>query len=106
MKLKIITTTTNTLSNAKSISKALIDNKLTPCVQILPNILSIYRWNNKIINNNEFLMLIKSSENNLEPCKLIIEKYHNYDIPELIILDGDIIEDDYKTWFNEHSRKI
>ena len=99
MKLKIITTTTNTLSNAKSISKALIDNKLTPCVQILPNILSIYRWNNKIINNNEFLMLIKSSENNLEPCKLIIEKYHNYDIPEIIEFGANVLNNNYSEWF-------
>ena len=99
MKLKIITTTTNTLSNAKSISKALIDNKLTPCVQILPNISSIYRWNNKIINNKEFLMLIKSSENNLEPCKLIIEKYHNYDIPEIIEFEANVLNNNYSEWF-------
>ena len=106
MKIKIIQTTTDSTKTAESISKILVKNNLSPCVQIIPNIKSVYRWKEKLEKTNEILLLIKTIPENVQQCKDIILKYHNYDIPELIVLDGDIIEDDYEAWFIEHCRKI
>jgi len=106
MKIKIIQTTTDSTKTAESISEILVKNNLSPCVQIIPNIKSVYRWKNKLEHSSEILLLIKTIPENVQKCKNIILKHHNYDTPELIVMDGYILEDDYQAWFIEHCRKI
>ena len=106
MKIKIIQTTTDSTKTAESISEILVKNNLSPCVQIIPNIKSVYQWKDKVEHSSEILLLIKTIPENVQKCKNIILKHHNYDVPEVIILDGDIIEDEYEAWFIEHCRKI
>ena len=106
MKIKIIQTTTDSTKTAESISEILVKNNLSPCVQIIPNIKSVYRWKENLEKTNEILLLIKTIPENVQKCKNIILKHHNYDVPELIVMDGYILEDDYQAWFIEHCRKI
>ena len=106
MKIKIIQTTTDSTKTAESISEILVKNNLSPCVQIIPNIKSVYQWKDKVEHSSEILLLIKTIPENVQKCKNIILKYHNYDTPELIAMDGYILEDDYQAWFIEHCRKI
>ena len=106
MKIKIIQTTIGSIKIAKSISELLVNNNASPCVQIITNVKSVYRWKNKLEQSCEILLLIKTIPEKIQQCKDIILKHHNYDIPELIVLDGDIIENDYEAWFIEHYRKI
>ena len=106
MKIKIIQTTIDSIKIAESISELLVSNNASPCVQIISNVKSVYRWKNKLEQSSEILLLIKTIPEKIQQCKDIILKYHNYDIPELVVLDGDIIRDDYEAWFIEHCRKI
>ena len=106
MKIKIIQTTIDSIKIAKSISELLVKNNLSPCVQIIPNIKSVYQWKDKVEHSSEILLLIKTIPENVQKCKNIILKHHNYDVPELIVMDGYILEDDYQAWFIEHCRKI
>ena len=106
MKIKIIQTTIDSIKIAKSISELLVNNNASPCVQIISNVKSVYRWKNKLEQSSEILLLIKTIPEKIQQCKDIILKHHNYDIPELIVLDGDIIEDYYEAWFIEHYLKI
>ena len=106
MKIKIIQTTIDSIKIAKLISELLVNNNASPCVQIISNVKSVYRWKNKLEQSSEILLLIKTIPEKIQQCKDIILKHHNYDIPELIVLDGDIIEDDYQAWFIENCRKI
>ena len=106
MKIKIIQTTTDSTKTAESISGILVKNNLSPCVQIIPNIKSVYQWKDKVEHSSEILLLIKTIPENVQKCKNIILKHHNYDVPELIVMDGYILEDDYQAWFIEHCRKI
>ena len=52
MKIKIIQTTTDSIKTAESISEILVKNNLSPCVQIIPNIKSVYRWKEKFKKTN------------------------------------------------------
>ena len=106
MKIKIIQTTIDSIKIAESISELLVNNNASPCVQIISNVKSVYRWKNKLEQSSEILLLIKTIPEKIQQCKDIILRYHNYDVPELIVLDGDIIEDDYEVWFNENCREI
>ena len=106
MKIKIIQTTTDSIRIAKSISELLVNNNASPCVQMISNVKSVYRWKNKLEQSSEVLLVIKTIPEKIQQCKDIILKHHNYDVPELIILDGDIIEDEYEAWFIEYCRYI
>ena len=106
MKIKIIQTTTDSIKIAESISELLVKNNISPCVQIISNIKSVYQWKDKVEHSSEILLLIKTIPENVQKCKDIILKHHNYDTPELIVMDGYILEDDYQAWFIEHCRKL
>ena len=106
MKIKIIQTTIDSIKTAESISDILVQNNISPCAQIISNVKSVYQWKDKIEHSSEFLLLIKTIPENVQKCKDIILKHHNYDTPELILIDGHILEDDYKAWFMEHSHGI
>ena len=106
MKIKIIQTTTDSIKIAESISELLVNNNASPCVQIISNVKSVYRWKNKLEQSNEISLLIKTIPENVQKCKNIIIKHHNYDIPEFIVMDGYILEDNYQSWFIEHCLKI
>ena len=106
MKIKIIQTTTDSIKIAESISELLVKNNISPCVQIISNVKSVYQWKNKVKHSSEILLLIKTIPENVQKCKDIILKQHNYDTPEIIVMDGYISEDDYQVWFLEHCRTI
>ena len=106
MKIKIIQTTTDSIKIAESISELLVNNNASPCVQIISNVKSVYQWKDKVEHSSEILLLIKTIPEKIQQCKDIILKHHNYDVPELIVLDGYILEDDYQAWFIEYCRKI
>ena len=103
MKIKVIKTTTDSYENANHIAKLLVSRRLSPCVQIIPEILSIYNWKGNVKESDEILVSIKTISEKVESCKELIIKHHNYNIPELIVLDGDILSDDYRDWFNQNS---
>ena len=101
MKIKLILTTTDSKDDAEKISKVLINKKLSPCVQIFSNISSYYKWKDEIKYANEFLILIKTLDEYLDSCIEIIKKEHNYEIPEIIEVDSNILENNYANWFKE-----
>ena len=99
MKIKLISTKTNSDKIANEIAKLLVLKKLSPCVQIIPKVESIYNWKEKIEKSFELLIVIKTIPSNVYDCKELILKYHNYNVPELVITDGEIIFNEYSDWF-------
>ena len=106
MKIKIIITTTNSDKTANDIAEYLVKDNLSPCVQIVPNIQSVYKWKGELDKSDEILLLIKTMPEKVQDCKELILKYHNYDVPELIVINGEILNDKYRDWFIENSRGI
>ena len=75
----------------KRIAKHLIEARLAACVNITQGIESVYRWEGKITNAKEFLMLIKTTRELFEEIKHAVAQIHSYHTPEIIclpIIDG------------------
>jgi periplasmic divalent cation tolerance protein len=75
----------------KKIAKHLIEAKLAACVNITQEIESVYRWEGKIANDKEFLMLIKTTRELFGEIKHAVAQIHSYHTPEIIclpIIDG------------------
>ena len=79
----IVLTTTSTEENAKLIAKTLVEEKLAACVNIT-TIKSYYIWDNKLNEDNEFLLIIKTAKEKYESVEKRIKELHIYQLPEII----------------------
>ena len=76
---------------ADRIAGNLIEKRLAACVNIVPGLTSVYRWKGEICRDDEFLLLIKTTQCIFEQLKVAVREIHPYDLPEIIavkILDG------------------
>ncbi|MBG2874726.1 divalent-cation tolerance protein CutA [Proteus alimentorum] len=82
---------------ANEIAHYLINAKLAACVNLIPQVKSIYHWNNEIIEDNEILMMIKSKKSKQQKLIDTLVEIHPYDTPEVIIIP---IENGFKGYLN------
>lgn len=90
----------STYPDKKSISKIankLVKNKLAACVNIT-RISSVYLWEGKIENSDEFLALFKTTQKNKQRLKAEIKKTHPYEVPEIAELSVNDINKPYLKW--------
>lgn len=92
--------------SAKKIAFHLVDEKLAACVNVLPNISSIYYYEGKLFDENEELMIIKTDLALFEQLSTRIKELHSYDIPEIICLPIEKVEKAYLDWINSSLKKI
>lgn len=95
----LIMTTVPTRETALAISHDLIQTtSVAACVNIIPNIESIYLWKKEVVTDQEFLLLIKAPKKNEERIYEEILAKHPYDIPEIISIGIANGHDDYINW--------
>lgn len=94
--------TTNSLDNAKKIAHALVEERISACVNIVPKITSVYRWKNKIESESEYLLIIKTHESLFERLKTCVQEYHPYEVPELIGFEITKGSDKYLSWLRDN----
>jgi periplasmic divalent cation tolerance protein len=90
---------------AESLANGLITNRLAACVNILPEIRSIYRWQNEIQKDAEVLMLVKSSRRVYARLERWLLEHHPYDVPEVLALPVDAGADEYLGWIDQETRE-
>jgi periplasmic divalent cation tolerance protein len=101
----VIFTTCASEEEALSIAKALVEESLAACVNMISPVRSIYRWGGEICDEKEWLLIIKTGRERIEALESKIKSLHSYSIPEIIclpILEGSL---DYLEWVEEMTRK-
>ncbi len=98
----IIFTTVPSMQVGDSIASKLVERKLVACVNILPKMTSIYYWDNKINNDDEFLLIIKTAEHLEQEVYEFIRDNHSYEVPEIITIDIKNIDKKYAEWLNSN----
>jgi len=83
--VSVLYSTVGTIEDARAIARALVKEKLVACVNIIPKIESIYRWQGKIEENNECALIAKTSEQNVEKAIQKIRAMHAYELPGIIV---------------------
>lgn len=97
-KFRLVLTTVGNEDNAKTIARSLVSSGLAACVNILNPIHSVYRWEKKVEEDTEWLLLIKTHQELVPKVQKIIEKLHNYDVPEILSLPLNQGSDSYLQW--------
>ncbi|MBS3068241.1 divalent-cation tolerance protein CutA [Candidatus Micrarchaeota archaeon] len=85
----IILTTVPKQSDGEKLAKLLVEKKLAACVNIIKIEKSIFRWKGNIVENKEFLLIIKSTAEKYNKLERTIKKNHPYKLPEIVRLKVD-----------------
>lgn len=99
----VINCTTASKSNALEIASYLIENRLAACVNIVPNIVSVYKWENRIIEGQEFLMIIKTKESLFRKVEKAITERHEYELPEIVAMPVIKGNREYLKWLRSET---
>lgn len=86
---------------ALKISQPIIEEKLAACVNIVPSLISIYKWKGKIAQDSEELLIIKTTQQKFNVLETRIKQLHPYEVPEIIALPIVIGSDKYLNWVEE-----
>ena len=104
MKIYFIYVTFGNVKEAKKIGSLLVNKKLAACMNILPSILSIYIWNNKIQNDKECSMIVKTSKSRVRKAIQFIVKHHSYDCPAVSAFPIELSHKNFQKWITEQTR--
>jgi len=86
---------------AARIAKAIVEERLAGCVNIVKGIRSIYSWQGKIEDDSEVLMIVKTQKHLFERLKMRVKELHSYTVPEIIALPVVEGSEDYLNWLKE-----
>jgi periplasmic divalent cation tolerance protein len=96
-KIVVLTTCANE-TEAEKLARALLNDRLAACVNVIPRMRSFYHWKGTIESADECLLLIKSSRELFEPLSAALRKLHSYEVPELLALPVVDGEPNYLNW--------
>lgn len=94
----VVLVTTANRAEAEQIGQFLVEKKLAACCNIVDPIFSIFHWENKICQENEVLLIIKSVKNRFDAIVAEVKKLHSYTTPEIIALPIVSGSEDYLNW--------
>ena len=87
-------------SGAK-IARALVEERLAACVNLLPGVGSVYRWEGKVEEASEALLVIKTTAARFEAVKKRIKELHSYELPEIIAVSITAGSSEYLKWLTD-----
>jgi periplasmic divalent cation tolerance protein len=94
----VVFSTAASAEEAEKIARGLVEARLAACVNIVPSIRSFYRWQGKIEDSTELLLIIKSSRDRFDALRATLEKLHSYEVPEVIAMPVVVGARNYLNW--------
>ena len=95
---EIIVLVTAPPTEAESLAETLVEEALVACVNILPGVKSIYRWQGSLCKDQECLLLMKTSSRLWDKLATRITELHSYDLPEILALPIELGSQAYLDW--------
>ena len=101
MRFCLIYVTTGSKEEAMRLDRAIVEERLVACVNIIPKIHSIYWWEGKVCREDEVMLVSKSTESLFPAIMDRVKSLHSYQVPE--ILSFPILEGlpDYLNWIED-----
>ena len=97
----VVFITTSSLPQARKIANILVSKRLTACVNILPGINSIFRWQGRLDYAKEVLLIAKTIKSNFRKLTKQVKKIHSYEVPEIIALPIIAGNKEYLKWISD-----
>ena len=101
--VSIIYSTTGSVEEARKIARILVEEKNVACVNIIPKIESIYRWQGNIEEDNECALLAKTTDKNIDKTVQRIKELHSYDVPDIVAIPITHGFQEYLNWVEDET---
>jgi len=89
---------------AAALAHALVSERLAACVNIVPGVRSIYRWNGKVQDDPEVLCVVKTTRRRYAALEARIAELHPYEVPEVVGLQAAAVAPSYDRWVTGATR--
>jgi periplasmic divalent cation tolerance protein len=98
----IVLSTCGSEQEAGKIAQHLVENRLAACVNVIPQVKSIYRWQDKVESAQEWLLLVKTTAEKFRLIRDAIPRLHSYQLPECISIAIDDGSAPYLQWIEDN----
>lgn len=92
--------------DAQRIARALVDERLAACVNIVPGVTSIYRWKGVVEQEAELMLVIKTMAQRVDALKKRLLELHPYELPEVVVIPIGDGHKPYLEWLAEQVRPL
>lgn len=97
----VVLVTVSSEGEATSLSRILVKNGIAACVNIIPGVRSIFKWDGRIAEEQEFLLLAKTVRQAFDSLVSMVKANHSYAVPEIIALPIQLGSEEYLTWIRD-----
>lgn len=97
----IVLSTCSTAYESENLSTKIVDSRLAACVQIVPQITSIYLWEGKVQRETEYMLIIKTLPEKWDELRELIIKEHSYSVPEIVSICSEDVSGPYHSWLHD-----
>jgi len=101
----VVLITTGSEAEAKGIARALVEQELVACVNVLPGVRSIFRWEGQVVEEQEFLLMAKTVSQAFERVAIAVKSMHSYSLPEVIALPIQHGLPEYLSWVRDVTKQ-
>jgi periplasmic divalent cation tolerance protein len=96
--IRVVLTTVGSLEEGRRMARALVERRLAACVNLVPNLTSIYRWQGAVEEAEEVLLVRKTTEDQLATLEAAVRELHSYEVPEFLALRVEAVGQPYLEW--------
>lgn len=100
----VVLITAGSREEAEQIAESLVGEMLAACVNIIPGVTSVYRWQERVQRDQEWLLIAKTHSDALDDLVQRVQELHSYDMPEIIALPLSGGSDAYLRWIDREVR--
>jgi len=97
-RIVFVYTTYPSTVEAEQVGRALIERNLAACVNILPGMISYYRWEGSIERGEETVMIIKTRASQAERVSTVVKEMHSYSMPAILVIPIESVDQAYLGW--------
>jgi periplasmic divalent cation tolerance protein len=102
--VRVVLVSCGSEEEALRIARTLVERRLAACVNVVPGIRSIYRWEGKVQDDREHLLIVKTSLARIQEVTDAVRELHSYKVPETIALPVTEGAGRYLAWVAEETR--
>jgi periplasmic divalent cation tolerance protein len=101
----IVITAVGDEEQALLVARELVARRLAACVNVVPGIRSVYRWQGKICRDGEYLLIVKTLESEREAVAAAIRELHSYELPEVLAFTAAAGDERFLAWIRDSVEK-
>jgi periplasmic divalent cation tolerance protein len=99
--IAVVLTTIGSEAEASTLARTLVEGQLAACVNVVPRVVSTYRWKGAVATDDEWLLVIKTRTNRFEEVRAAIRELHSYELPEIVMFEASRVDPAYRAWIDE-----